>query len=56
MLGRNELSKGAKLRVVNAIVVPTLTYGCEAWALQARHRGRIQATQVRVLRWIEGVS
>ena len=25
-------------------------------ALQARHKGRIQAMQVRVLRWIEGVS
>ena len=42
--------------MVNAIVLPTLMYGCEVWALQARHRGRIQATQMRVLRWIEGVS
>ena len=25
-------------------------------ALQARHKGRIQAMQMRVLRWIEGVS
>ena len=56
VLGRKELTKGTKLRVVNATVVPTLTYGCEAWALQARHKGRIQATQMRVLRWIEGVS
>ena len=51
-----ELTKGTKLTVVNATVIPTLTYGCEAWALQARHKGRIQATQMRVLRWIEGVS
>ena len=56
VLGRKELTKGTKLRVVNAMVIPTLTYGCEAWALQARHKGRIQATQMRVLRWIEGVS
>ena len=56
VLGRKELTKGTKLRVVNATVIPTLTYGCEAWALQARHKGRIQATQMRVLRWIEGVS
>ena len=33
MLGRKELTKGTKLRVVNATVIPTLTYGCEAWAL-----------------------
>ena len=56
VLGRRELSKGTKLTVVNAMVMTTLTYGCEAWALQARPKGRIQATQMRVLRWIEGVS
>ena len=47
--------KGTKLRVVNAMVIPTLTYGCEAWALQVRHKGKIQATQMGFLRWIEGV-
>ena len=31
-------------------------YGCEAWTLQARHKGHIQATQMRLLSWIEGVS
>ena len=51
-----ELTKGTKLTVVNVMVIPTLIYGCEAWALQSRHKGRIQATQMRVLRWIEGVS
>ena len=31
-------------------------YGCEAWTLQARHKGHIQATQMKVLWWIgEGV-
>ena len=29
-------------------------YGCEAWTLQARHKGHIQATQMRVLSWTEG--
>ena len=53
---KKELSKGTKLRVVNAIVIPTLTYECEAWALQARHKRKIQATQMGFLRWIEGVS
>ena len=56
VLGRKELTKGTKVRVVNAMVIPTLTYGCEAWTLQARHKGRIEATQMRVLRRIEGVS
>ena len=31
VLERKELSKGTKLRVVNVMVIPTLTYGCEAW-------------------------
>ena len=56
VLGRKEVSKGTKLRVVNAMVIPTLMYGCEAWALQVRHKGGVQAMQMRVLRWIEGVS
>ena len=29
-------------------------YGCEAWTLQARHKGHKQATQMRVSSWIEG--
>ena len=49
VLGRKELLKGRKLRVVNAMVIPTLAYGCEVWALLARHKGQIQATQMRVL-------
>ena len=56
VLGRKELMKGTKLKVVNAMVIPTLTYGCEVWALQAKHKGRIQAVQMRVLRRREGVS
>ena len=56
VLGRKELMKGTKLKVVNAMVIPTLTYGCEVWALQAKHKGRIQAVQMRVLRRIKGVS
>ena len=33
ILGRRELSKQTKLKVVNAIVMPVLKYGCEAWAV-----------------------
>ena len=48
--------KGMKLRVMNAMVIHNVTYGCEAWALQARHERQIETTQMRVLRWTEGVS
>ena len=31
VLGKKELSKGTKLRVVNAMVILTQVYDCEAW-------------------------
>ena len=34
VLGRKELLKGMKLRVVNAMVIATLIYGCEPWTRQ----------------------
>ena len=42
--------------MVNAMVIPTLTYGCKAWTLQAKDKGQIEAAQMRALRRIEGVS
>ena len=34
VLERRELLKKTKLRVFNAMVVPTLTYGYETWTMQ----------------------
>ena len=47
VLGRKELTNGTKLRLVNALL--TLTYGCEARALQAKHRGQIHVTQMGIV-------
>ena len=38
------------------MVIPTLTYACKAWTLQARHKGQIETTQMRLLRRIERVT
>ena len=55
VLRRNELSKNTKLKIVNAMI-PMLMYGCEAWSLSKKLQSRVQATQMRVLRRIEGVN
>ena len=54
ILMRRELSKQTKLRVVNAMVMPVLMYGCEAWTLQKEQRSKIQAMQMIALRRIRG--
>ena len=46
------MSWRTKLRVCNAIVVPTLMYGSEAWVLNKQRESAIQATEMRVLRII----
>ena len=41
---------------MNATMLPTLVYGCEVWNLSKQQKSQVQATQMRVLRRIEGVS
>ena len=50
-----ELSRKTKLKVMNATMLPTLVYRCEVWKLSMQQESRVQATQMRVLRRIEGV-
>ena len=47
---RKELSRRTKLRVHNAIVVPTLMYGSETWVLNKQQESAVQTTIMRVLR------
>ena len=55
VMEQRELRKETKLRVFNAMVVPTLNYDCETWAVQKRHESRLQACEMACLRRVAGV-
>ena len=56
VFGNRELSSEAIMTVYNAVVVPILVYGCEAWVLKDRDQMRLQATEIEVLRRVVGVT
>ena len=50
-------SRRTKLRVYNAIVVPTMMYESETWVLNKQQESAVQATEMYVLRRIvEGLT
>ena len=51
-----ELSKMAKLLIFKAVFVSILTYGHESWGMTERMRSQVQASEMRFLRKIEGVT
>lgn len=56
ILGKKEIDKRTKLRVYNAITLPTITYGCESWTLQRKHESPINAIEMKYLRKIAEVT
>ena len=53
---KRELSKKAKLSIFKADFVPILTYGHESWRMTERGRSQMQASKMRFLQKIEGVT
>ena len=51
---KRELSKN--LSIFTAVFVPILTYGHESWVKTERMRSQVQASEIRFLRRIEGVT
>ena len=51
-----ELSREAKLSVFNSTFVPIFTYGHESWVMIERVRSQMQASEMRFLRTIKGVT
>ena len=56
VLQMKELSKKTKLKVLNAIMLCALMNGCKTCSLTKQQESKVQGTQMRVLRRIEGVS
>ena len=44
------------MRVYNAMVLPTMLYGCETWTVIKRHESRLQTTEKTYLRRVEWVT
>ena len=55
ILRRRELNRQMKWKVMNAMVMLVLTYGCETWVARKDQKSKIQAMQMKVLRRIDGV-
>jgi len=53
---KRELSKKAKLAVFKTVFVPILTYGHESWIMTERIQSQVQASEMRFLGRIEGVT
>ena len=56
MLERRELKKATKMRVYNAMVIPTMLYGSETWTVMKRHESRLGATEMAYMRRVVGVT
>ena len=53
---KQELSKKAELSIFTTVFVPILTYGHKSWVMFERMRSKVQASEMRFLRRIEGVT
>ena len=51
-----ELSKKAELSTFKTVFVPILAYGHESWVMTERVRSQVEASEMRFLRRIEGVT
>lgn len=53
---KKEVSKKTKLTVYNTIFKPILTFGSESWTLTKQQENKIQASEMKYLRGIMGVT
>jgi len=54
LLKNKDLNAASKLQIHKSIIRPTVTYGCETWAMTVTEQNRLLVFDRRVLRKIYG--
>jgi len=54
LLKNKDLNAASKLQIYKSIIRPTVTYGCETWAMTVTEQNRLLVFEIRVLRKIYG--
>ena len=54
--GDKIISRGVKLILYKVVVLSTLLYGCETWALTRKQESRLEVFQMKCLRRILGIT
>ena len=55
VLNQHNIRLSTKLKMHNAVVLPSLLYGCESWTLYDRHIKQLEKVHMRVLRSMFGI-
>ena len=56
LLRDEYIPRECKVTIYNTILKPIIVYGCEAWSLTTKTESKLQAAEMRVLRFIKGVT
>lgn len=56
ILSKKEIPKNVKTQIVKRVSVLILTHVVESWELTETHKRKIQVTELRLLRKIEGIT
>jgi hypothetical protein len=54
LLNNKDLNAASKLQIYKSTIRPTVTYGCETWAMTVTEQNRLLVFERRVLRKIYG--
>ena len=45
-----------KVKIYQTVIKPTMLYGAECWAMRKKEEHLLNMTEMRMLRWIQGIS